>query len=180
MGEFGPGPDSATVTLTAFDAQSPPQPLGSQQVVVIAGAGISALLQVTINSPQIAFFEVTGEPVNDISKPIGIDDLEFDVAAQNTPDFALSTTAVTASGTPVVIQVSRFNGSFGRIRFVAETPMGVVATFTPQTVTTEDSTQMVLTDGKEDPEKSRRVIFKIRVRSLEQRRVVTLLGLNEK
>lgn len=38
------------------------------------------------------------------------------------------------------------------------------------------SEELVLTDGKEDPEKSRRVIFKIRVRSLEQRRLVTLLG----
>ena len=39
------------------------------------------------------------------------------------------------------------------------------------------SEELVLTnDGKEDPEKSRRVIFKIRVRSMEQRRVVTLLG----
>jgi outer membrane protein OmpA-like peptidoglycan-associated protein len=38
------------------------------------------------------------------------------------------------------------------------------------------SEEPVISDGKEDPERSRRVIFKIRVRSLEQRRVVTLLG----
>jgi outer membrane protein OmpA-like peptidoglycan-associated protein len=38
------------------------------------------------------------------------------------------------------------------------------------------SEELVLTNGKEDPEKSRRVIFKIRVRSVEQRKVVTLLG----
>jgi hypothetical protein len=136
VGQFDGQPDTAQLTLSAFDAghnllaQSPP-------VTVTAGGGFNTLLSVEVAAGNIASFEVSARTNLDVDKQLGIDDLTFGSTQVLPPDFGLVPTAsavllAPGSSTPDTISVIRVNGSMGSIQFMASgLPQGVTAAFAP-------------------------------------------------
>jgi hypothetical protein len=136
VGEFGPGPDQAVLTLTAYDvahnvvAQSP-------ATTVTAGAGFHTLLSADSAQPNIYAFEISARPNLDDNKQIGIDDLTFDNPTSGaTPDFALTVpsgvTVLDGSSASVPVSIDRVSGSSGNVSLsIAGLPPGVTASFVP-------------------------------------------------
>lgn len=149
VGQFDGQPDSAQITLTAFDAggtllaQSAP-------ATVTAGGGFNSLLSVEVALANIATFEVSARTNVDDNKQLGIDDLTFGSTQASPPDFGLvlSQTALeVAQGFSATdtIAVTRFNGSTGPIQFTASgLPQGVTATFVPNPVGGDSTTLTVV------------------------------------
>ncbi len=142
------GKDTAVLTLRAFDVNQ--QLVGQSSAGLNSGAGFQALLQVNSPMTNIASFQIAGRANFDDNKPLGIDDLSFDITPPNQPpDFGLSPATPSvevrqgASATDV-ITVLRFNGSIGAVQFSASgLPAGVTASFAPNPA--DNSTLLTLT-----------------------------------
>ena len=121
--------------LTAYDAGG--IPLGIAIATVVAGAGFTVPLVVSIVTPQIA--SVVLNVVNDTAQPpaIAVHDIEFDNAPGGGPDFQIRGPAggsLGQGGPPVDLPlvISRIGGSSGDVSLsVAPLPAGVSATVLP-------------------------------------------------
>src|SRR6266566_5213467 len=117
VGYFDGQPDTAQLTLSAFDAGHNLL-ARSAPVTVTAGGGFNTLLSVEVAAGNIASFEVSARPNLDVDKQLGIDDLTFGSTQVLPPDFGLVPTAsavllAPGSSTPDTISVIRVNGSMG-------------------------------------------------------------------
>src|SRR6266849_1165713 len=75
VGQFDGTPDSAQLTLTAFDASGAVL-AQSSPVMVTAGGGFNSPISVEFSAANIAIFEISGSN-QDGGKQLGIDDLTF-------------------------------------------------------------------------------------------------------
>jgi len=137
--------DTARVRLRA---NGPAHDLLAQaEVTVTEGAGFQTLLEVSVSSPQIAYFVVDTGP-EDPDDAIGIDDLSFTYPSSAIPDFGLtspqSAEVLQGGSVALAVAINRFNGSAGAIDFsVAGLPAGVSGTFAPDPA--DGSTTLTLT-----------------------------------